>query len=188
MVFLVTIFALVFLALVSARAQESLPNLEIDSLTDATTIVHNFENETLIGSNGVMIKQGSSILLANDVFVDETTRQVIAKGALTWQSDNLYWTGEHLEYNFITREIGATSFRAGTGGIFMEAEQLSGSTTNRSFQASNARFTTDDRDKPGYYIRAKSVTIEQGKRVTAREATLYIGKVPVFYLPYYSRN
>jgi lipopolysaccharide assembly outer membrane protein LptD (OstA) len=37
-------------------------------------------------------------------------------------------------------------------------------------------------------VRAKRITIVPGKRIEARDAVLYVGHVPVFYFPYYSRS
>jgi LPS-assembly protein len=188
MFFLLSILALGGLAVLSARAQEKLPDLEIEHLSDKTTLVNDFEKHTWVGKNGVLVKQGTSILLADNIWLDEATRQVVAEGAVTLQRDNFYWTGDRLEYNFITREIGANSYRAGITGIFMSAESLSGTATNKVFEANNVLFTTDDSERPGFYVKAKSVKVEEGRQVTARDATLYVGKVPVFYLPYYRRT
>jgi LPS-assembly protein len=194
MFFLLTILALGSLALLSARADDApQPPLEIDPLSDQSTLVNDFESHTWVGRNGVIIKQGSAILIADEVRLDENTRQVVADGAVTLQTEKLYWTGAHLEYNFTTRELGAASYRTGIGPVFVYGDQLSAVTTNKVFEINNARVTTDDTAHPGYHVRAKSVKIEdakdgKGKEITAREATLYLGDTAVFYLPYYRRE
>src|SRR5436305_885225 len=99
MFFLLTILALGSLSLLSARADDSpQPPLEIDPLSDKSTLINDFETHTWSGSNGVIIKQGSAILIADEVRLDENTRHVIADGMVTLQTEKLYWTGEHLEY------------------------------------------------------------------------------------------
>src|SRR5689334_8654267 len=98
MLFLLTILALGFLALLSARAEDTpQPPLEIDQLSEKSTLVNDFQTHTWVGSNGIVIKQGSAILIANEVRLDENTRQVTADGMVTLQTEKLYWTGEHLE-------------------------------------------------------------------------------------------
>jgi lipopolysaccharide assembly outer membrane protein LptD (OstA) len=197
MFFLLTILALGSFALLSARADETpMPDLEIDPLSEKTTLVNDFQTHTWAGSNGVIIKQGSSILIANEVHLDENTREVTADGMVTLQTDKVYWTGEHLEYNFRTRELGARSYRAGVGNsLFVAGDSVSGNgnSTNKVLEANSALITTDDTSHPGYYVRAKSVKIEdakdgKSKEVTAREATLYVDGIPVFYLPVYRRE
>lgn len=196
MFFLRTILTLGSLALLgerSVRAAEpappAQPELIIENLSEETKLVNDFQSRTWVGSNGIIIRQGDTILIANEVRVDEVTRQAVAEGMVTLQSGALFWTGEHLEYNFNTREIGASSYRAGVGSrAFLQAENMAGSPTNKVFEATNALFTTDDLQPPGYHVRAKKVRIEEGKEVVAEGATLYMGKVPVFYLPHYRRS
>ena len=184
-----TILTLGGLALVSARGEEpALQDLEIEALSDKTSLIQDFQSHTWVGSNGVVIRQGNAVLIADEISLDETTRQVIANGNVVLQSDKLFWVGDLLEYNFKTREIGANSYRAGIGPIFIAGDKLSGSSTNKVYQAENALVTTDDQEHPGYYVRAKKVTVEEGKQVTAKDATLYVSGVPVFYLPYYRRS
>ena len=48
--------------------------------------------------------------------------------------------------------------------------------------------TTDDVAEPAIKVRAKYIKIIPGDKLEAHHATLYIGGVPVFYFPYYSRN
>ncbi len=171
------------------RAQDlSGGDLEVESLSDRSVLENAFESKTWHGRNGIMVKQGDTILVANEVRVDEVTRQVVADGMVTLQSGPLYWTGEHLEYNFNTRQIGTGSYRAGVGMLYLEADNLSGSSTNQTYEAERARFTTDDSEHPGYHVRARHVKIEEGKRITARQATLYLGNTPIFYLPRYQRT
>jgi lipopolysaccharide assembly outer membrane protein LptD (OstA) len=134
------------------------------------------------------VRQGSSVLIADEVHVNEVTREVTATGNITLKTDTVFWIGDHLEYNFITRQIGAGSYRAGIGPIFVAGDSLSGSLTNKIYQADNAMVTTDDTEHPGYYVRAKKVVVEQGNQVIAHDATLYVDGVPVFHLPYYRRS
>src|SRR2546423_1318567 len=188
MFFVLTILALGSLAVWSARADEpTLPDLEIESLSNDSAVTFDFQTHTWEGHNGIIARQGSTILIANEAHGDEVTRHVVADGMVTLQSQALFWAGDHLEYNFKSGQIGAASYRAGVKGIFVAGDSLSGTSTNRIFEANNAFVTTDDTAHPGYFVRAKSVKIE-GQIVTAREATLYVDNVPVFYLPYYRRS
>jgi LPS-assembly protein len=188
MFFLLTILALGCLALVSARAAEPVvQDLVIEPLSDKTRLVNDFETHTWIGSNGVVVRQGDAVLTADNISLDETGRHVVADGNVTLQGQNLFWIGDFLEYNFNTREIGAHSYRAGIGPLFVAGDKLTGASTNKVYEAQSAFITTDDQEHPGYYVLAKSVTIHD-REVTARDATLYLGNTPVFYLPYYRRT
>lgn len=172
-----------------ARGQETAQqDLEAEHLNENSRLVQDFQSKTWVGSGGIIVRQGSTVLIANNVSLDETTRKVVADGLVSLQGDGIYWTGDHLEFNFTTKEIGAGSYRAGVGGIFLSAENLAGSSTNKVYDAENALFTTDDLEHPGYYVRAKKVRIVHGQEVVAKDATLYFAGVPVFYLPHYRRS
>ena len=41
---------------------------------------------------------------------------------------------------------------------------------------------------PDYRVRARSIRVSPGRYIEARDATLYLGEVPVFYYPYYRRS
>ena len=82
----------------------------------------------------------------------------------------------------------AEQFRTGKTPVFMEGEGLHGEITNQVYTATNAVITTDDVSEPAIKVRAKYIKIIPGEKVVAHSATLYVGGVPVFYFPYYSRN
>src|SRR6185436_17717443 len=48
--------------------------------------------------------------------------------------------------------------------------------------------TADDIEDPAVEIRARRIRIVPNERIEAWDAVLYLGPVPVFYFPYYSRN
>ena len=56
------------------------------------------------------------------------------------------------------------------------------------YVGANALVTTDDAERAGYSIRAKSITVVPGEYIEARNAKLYLGNTPVFYFPYYRRR
>jgi lipopolysaccharide assembly outer membrane protein LptD (OstA) len=72
--------------------------------------------------------------------------------------------------------------------VFAAGQGLHGDLTNRIYYGTNAFVTTDDVTVPFQKVRAKYIKIVPGQYIEARHATLYLGTVPVFYLPYYSRN
>lgn len=151
--------------------------LEIDATTGRAT-----------GPSGVMVRQGGSLLTARTVRVDRQTGWVEAEGDVQLQRDGSVWRGDTLRYNFQTKEIGGSVFRAGHTPLFAAGEGLAAEGTNTMFTASNAYFTTDDLADPGYRIRARRLAVVPGRYVEADGATFYLGSVPVMYFPKYRRS
>ena len=159
----------------------------IEALTPQGTASYDFANDVMTATNGVVIKYGAAVLTAERASVSKNSGWVVADGSVRVENEGMIWVGEHISYNFKTRQMTAEQFRTGKAPVYLEAQKLVGDQTNGVYQATNAIVTTDDNGQPFETMRAKSITIVAGKTVTARNATLYLGGIPVFYVPYYSR-
>lgn len=145
-------------------------------------------------TNGIVVNytdaSGLTILTAKKGRVDENTGDILAEGSVRIQHENETFIGERVHFNYLTRELETDVFRMGQTPIYVQGEQVSGVGvgTNGIYQGTNAIITTDDYATPSQRVRAKRFVIVPGKYVEARDATLYIGNVPVFYFPYYRRS
>jgi LPS-assembly protein len=180
--------ALCVLALpVALRAQQR-PGWVIEALDENGWAEFDFQTGQGRGTNGVLVRYGSAFLTADQVSVNQQSGEVIADGNVHIQSEEQMWAGEHIRYNFRTKMIEAEQFRTGRTPVFAEGEGLHGDFTNRVLIATNGMITTDDVSEPAFKVRAKYLKIIPGDKLEAHHATLYVGGVPVFYFPYYSRN
>lgn len=179
-------------AVLAADAQQApvAEDLLIENLDEKGDLSGDLQNRTWVGSRGVIVKYGQTVLIANELMLNETTGEIVADGMVTLQGEGMYWTGDHLEYNFKTREIASGSYRAGAAGIFIRAETLKGTggETASFYEAGNALVTPDDVEEPLFHVKAKKLRLTNGKDAEIEGATFYAGKVPFFYLPYYQRN
>ena len=180
--------ALCVVALPATLWAQQQPTWEIEALNDQGWAEFNFQTGLGIGTNGVLVRYGTAFLTADRVSVNQQSGEVAADGNVRIQNEGQIWAGEHIRYNFKNRQIEAQQFRTGQAPIFAAGEGLHGDITNRVYMATNAVLTTDDVAEPGVKIRARSIKILPGDKVVARHATLYVGNVPVFYTPYYSRK
>jgi LPS-assembly protein len=175
----------------TAPGQESLP-LEVCALNEilpGTKIgsLH-MEGDTAVGTNGVFVKYGTASLMADCATANMKTGEVTADGHVRIQQDDQVWAGEHIRYNFKTRQMQAEQFRTGKPPVFAVGEQLHGDLSNQVYVASHAFVTTDDIADPSLRIRASRITIVPGKYVEAWNAVAFVEGVPVFYFPYYRRE
>jgi LPS-assembly protein len=192
------IFVLVLCALALPgvlRAQQQ-PELEIETLTEQGWVEYDYETGLGTGTNGVMVRYADTVLTADRVSVNRATQVVIAEGMVRIQHGDQVWVGEHIRYNFKTRQMEAEQFRTGRAPVFAaghdlhaeETTQTRTHLTNRLYAATNAFVTTDDISQPAVKVRAKYIKIIPGDKIVARHAVLYAEGVPVFYFPYYTRN
>ena len=153
--------------------------------------------ETMYWTNGVYFrhpdKVGEIVLTADSASLNEKTGDVRADGNVHIESGGQLWVGDHINYNFITHRMSSEQFRFGAPPIFAGGAQLSGHLGSANGAATqvvttNAYFTTDDVANPFYRVRADRVVIIPGKSVQMWNAVFYLGRIPVFYFPYYKRD
>jgi lipopolysaccharide assembly outer membrane protein LptD (OstA) len=175
------------LACLSLRAAEPAKPAEVEIVIEGDSIEMEFATGVAKATNGVTARYRDAVLTANRAELDQRTGEVVAEGAVSLQRDNLLWRGERLRYNFFTRQIQADEFRTGREPFYAWGLGLTANLTNQTYTASTSYLTSDDAPDPGYRVRAKSLTIVPGKSFEARQATLYLGSVPIMYFPYYRR-
>lgn len=171
-------------------AQQEAPEWTIESLSKkaGSGAVYDYQTGIAVATDGVLVKYGGVVLTAQSAAVHEATGEVIADGDVRIQQGDQIWASQHVNYNFKTHQMEAQQFRTGHPPLFASGEGLVGDTTNKVYTATNAVLTADDVAKPVIKVRAKKIVIIPGKRIEAYHAILYLGEVPVFYFPYYSRN
>jgi len=97
------------------------------------------------------------------------------------------WRGTNFIYNTKTGAVQASLFKTTQMPYSIVGQRLAG-VSNKVETATNAIISTDDYQKPIFTIHAKTITIAPMDYIEARQATVYIGKTPIFYYPYYHKS
>jgi LPS-assembly protein len=167
----------------AAQAQSDEPIEIISGISEM-----DLKSQVVSNANGVELKWYGAVLSADHAWVNTTNGDSVAEGKVRIQRDNQVFVGERIQYNFKTKQMVAEQFRTGRAPVFAAGRGLHGDTTNQTYSATNAFVTSDDFSQPILRLRAHHIKIIPGKRIEATHAVLYVGDVPVFYFPYYSRN
>jgi lipopolysaccharide assembly outer membrane protein LptD (OstA) len=175
-------FALTRLAFAQDQKEET-----IDIQSDTGSVTYKPDTGWFSATNGVTVRWRDTVLVADSVIGSQDMGEVIADGRVRIQQGEQVWVGEHILYNFKTRAMETEVFRTGKSPVFASGKHLHGDLSNSVYTAESAFITTDDIADPAVKLKASSITIVPGKYVRARNAWVYIGGVPVFYFPYYSR-
>lgn len=138
--------------------------------------------------NGAVLSNSTGMVTFDNGTANTATGDVLAEGDVTILDHGHIWRGTNFIYNFNTGAIRAATFKSVQGAFAISGDRLTGTTTNHVYTASNAFITTDDYERPGYTIRARTITIAVGQYFEAHQATLFWGRTPVFYFPYYRRT
>lgn len=192
----ILVFMTIFcLAAFSSRAQQmDAGTLEIISRSSTNSgFEASVDEKSVLFTNGVIVKfnhptYGTGVLVADQARINTTTGDIVAAGNVYIQRDDLVWSGENISYNFRTRKMEAAQFRTGKSPAFASGENVTGDRSNNVYTAKNAYLTTDDVAEPATRLRAGSIKIVPGQYFEARNAVLYVGKVPMFYFPFYTQR
>ena len=190
------IAALAFLAalfpgLVRAQAEASWEVQALSQIIPGTVegkVDYDAATATATGTNGIFVRYGGAVLTADNAAVNTRSGDVEADGNVRIESGDQLWVGDHIYYNFKTRQMRSEQFRTGKTPVFAGGGGLTGDSSNRVYTATNAFVTTDDAAEPAYKVRASKIKIIPGKSVQMWNAVVFVEGVPVFYFPYYQRN
>lgn len=188
------IAALAFLCVVfpfAALAQEA-PTWDIRALNQVIPGVKagsiTMQGDTVIGTNGVFVKFGETVMTADMASLNRQSGEVVADGHVRIETGDQLWVGEHIRYNFKTHQMQSEAFRTGKVPMFAAGKELTGNSTNQTYNARHAFVTTDDVSNPDFRVRSSHIKIVPGKYIEMWNAVLFVGDVPAFYFPYYRRN
>ena len=169
---------------VQIQASDGMGEVEWDR--EKGTVTYNYDK-------GVLVTFRNATLTARLITVEREAGQMTARGdvvisKLDAKGRPQVWRGERVRYNYRTGQIDTDAFRMGTSPFFLSGTALEGGRTNQTQVVTNAVLTSDDLSNPGYKIKARSLTIGPDRTITAKDAVLYLGNVPVSYFPTYHRN
>lgn len=184
-------FSLVFPFVVLAQEPESWEVQALNQIVPGAPvgkIDFYMASNTARGTNGVFVKYGNTVLTADSASVNQDTGEAVADGHVHIEMGDQLWVGDHVTYNFKTRQMRSEQFRTGKPPVFAAGRELTGDLTNKTYNARHAFVTTDDVSDPTFRVRASRIKIVPGKYIEMWNAVLFVGDVPAFYFPYYRRN
>lgn len=144
-----------------------------------------------VATGHVVVRKGTQELRADRVRLNTTTEDAIAEGNVTLRAapGERPWTGATLQYNFRSRESSAVNMAGASEPFYVYAKDSRRLADGR-YIAHNANVSTCT-NAPGsqhYHIRLREVELTPEDRLIGRGATLRMGPVPFFYLPYWHRD
>lgn len=175
-----------WLSAVSAAEPQQQKTFDIEA--EQGGMIFNLSTGQIGYTNGVVVKYGDATLSARRARLNQETGEVLAEGSVRLQQENEVWYGERIEYNFKTRKILATDFKAGQPPFFIKGDALAGDQGSQVYVLAEGVVTTDDYAEPGYSVRARVLSVAPGDYIEAKDAVLYLKNTPVFWFPKWRRS
>jgi hypothetical protein len=149
-----------------------------------------YEGGVAIVEKNVVIHYGDVTLYSDYAEYNVETKDVVLRGNVRIfgkQGQNQYaFTADRAVYNLDTKQLRMASFsgQAGQKAPFEVVGDNLFSAEPNEYVVHNGLFTTSDSSKPDYQIRARTMRIYPNDRIIFSNATLFVGRTPVFWFPY----
>ena len=181
------LFVLTFLLfLTSGMARADLTfSLNSQVHIQADTIEYLKDQNLVMARGQVHIQQDKVHLYADAIRYDAVSQDVQADGHVVWQDEGEEVESQSLTYNLKTKKGKAYNIKTTVPPWIVTGSEVD--IANDKTVINSAIATTCDY-APGYrhyYLQADKITIYSGNYLVAENVFFYIGKVPVFYFPFF---
>lgn len=143
------------------------------------------ETKQVVGTGNISIVYKDMVLTCDRIVVHLDTRDADAEGNVRITQKDAYFTGERIRYNFDTRKGDIIKGYVNARPFFGKADSLEKLANKDQFNLQRGYVTTCDFDNPHYRIQSREVKIYLDDKIVAKHILVFVGNVPVFYLPYY---
>ena len=172
---------------VAALPKVDLPKEIPDEPFEFTAGRIEFTNDTLIAEGGVTGRFERASITADRATGNTETGDLKLEGNIHFERDNIIWNGSGLDYNYITQTGDFGPSALNFDPVLMSVDRVERVSTNE-YRLEGADFTTCPKDAPHFHVHAKEAELVDEKYLKARGVTVYVGKVPVFYVPYWRQK
>ncbi|HUO58059.1 MAG TPA: LptA/OstA family protein [bacterium] len=142
----------------------------------------------VVAKGKVHVQQGSVHLYADQIRYDLTAQDIFAEGNVVWQDENEEIEAKTLTYNLRTKEGKAYNIKTSAPPFVSTGEEID--IKSGKIVIKNAILTTCDYapEYRHYHMKVDKITIYSGDYLVAENVVLFIGKVPVFYFPFFVKT
>ncbi|MBU1783852.1 MAG: LPS assembly protein LptD [Candidatus Omnitrophica bacterium] len=144
-----------------------------------------FERENKIVAEGnVSIEYGEVTLKCDSIEVNTKTQKAACRGNVRIEHSAGVLTGDYIVYDLLNKRGEILEGEVKAFPWFGQAEETARVGDNE-YLLKKGSVSTCDLDSPHYRIEAKEIRVFPDDKVIAKNAVVYIGKVPVMWFPYY---
>ena len=181
LIFKVAIMVYYFFIMVPAIASKNYPPITFK----ANFLKWNPHSSFLYGEEKATLTYQDMKVVADKIEANLNSLEFQAQGNIFLKVKGYEVRGESLWFS-LKKGKGTLTLPWGENGpIIFKAKKAQFSSATITLE--DGQFTTCDLSPPHYRIKAKQIQIIPKEKITARNATLYIGSIPVFWIPLFIR-
>jgi LPS-assembly protein len=143
------------------------------------------EKKEVVGSGNVSITYRDVVLTCDEIKVNLDTREGEATGNVKVTQKDAFLKGEKITYNFDTKRGSIIEGYVDAKPFYGKAQSVEKLANKEQVNMERGYITTCNLDKPHYRVQSREVRIYLDDKVIAKHILLFVGNVPVLYMPYY---
>lgn len=141
-------------------------------------------DKKIVASGNVVVTYKDMRLTGDEVIVWPQIKKAQASGNVKLVQGLSIFEGDSVDYDFLNNIGSVLNVKAVTEPWYSAGEKASRD-GKESYKIENGALTTCDLERPHWRITTKKVLIYPDKKVTAENAVVWIGDIPVMWIPYY---
>lgn len=141
----------------------------------------------VVASGNVYLRQDSEVLFCDRLEFYRERKEAQAFGNIVLESSKGTIWADKAFYNFETKHGEFTNARIMSYPIFGKAASVT-KVRDNYYVLSEGWLSTSDYDDPEYRIRSRKIEFYPGEKAVAHKTTMYLGTLPVMYLPWYTQD
>jgi hypothetical protein len=156
-------------------------------IVNGDTVEYSTETKDFTASGNVVVISKTTRLICDKLTLNSVTKDCQAQGHVRMEDKQGVIEGAALTYNFLTKKgvILDSNFRANP--YFGKEEKLT-KVSDEEFAVYRGYITTCDYDNPHFCMKSKRINFFPADKVQIRDVMFYAGKIPLLYLPQYTRS
>lgn len=172
-----------------ARPLDATPSAQAGLPVDLNARTMEQKGDVFILRDNVRIIQGAQSLSARYVQYNRETGDAYARGSVVFvRADGSVWRGEELAYNFTTGVGDFGEFEYTTEPFRIFGSESTAETANL-IRVKDVSVTTCEGDPPWEFeVQMQEATLRDRRYLSGRNAVVYLGPVPVMWMPWYRRD
>ena len=168
-------------------AEKAKKNNDIPVTVDGENVTVDRAAQTVTASGNVVLLYTGMKITADRMIFNIETRDVNAEGNVALYKDNNIYRSDRVRYNLNTGAADIVHCKYQMHPWYGNVKNIE-KLDKKLLVGTDAGLTTSDFDQPEFRVEGKTVKVYIGDRIVIRHAVFYIGDVPVFYWPYYSKS
>ena len=156
-------------------------------VVNGDTVEYSTDSKVFSASGNVVVIYKGIKLYCQKLSLNSATKEGEAEGKVRLEEESGVIEGDKIKYNFETKKgtIFDAQFRANP--FFGRAEKEE-KVSDSEFIAYRGYMTTCSYDNPHYRMKSRKMDFFPGDKVQIKDSLFYLGKVPLLYLPQYTRS